>query len=215
LSGSTEPHAEPFDLPGFWQHLAAIGHPGPAPDVTAAAVESGLEPSPLARRALRRRIWLRPVPFLVALIPATLAFWTELPVFNRYAFFGVTLVVFALVRLALRPTGDVTTFRVREHEARALWQSTVADWEAKAGPRRFDDKRAELDKLKDWWTQAAGQPQQRPRIEAALRRGFGELQQIADQIQLARTSLRPHAEQTYRRLLQAQLDLEAIGKKER
>ena len=91
----------------------------------------------------------------------------------------------------------------------------IADWQAQAGPRRFDDKRAELEKLRNWWTEAAVQPQQRAPIEAALRRGFGELQQVADQIRLARSSLRLHAEQTYQRLLQAQLDLEAISRKER
>ena len=213
MSEPAAPAPGPFDLPSFWTHLAAIPHPGPAPDVTETAATP--EPSPTVRRALLRRVLLRPVPFLVALIPATLAFWAELSTLHRFAFLGVTVVVFWLVRLVLRPIADVAAFRRREQQARTLWQSTVAEWEAQAGPRRFDDKRAEFDKLRAWWTEAAVQPQQRVAIEAALRRGFGELQQIADQIHFARTALRPHVEETYRRLLQAQLDLEAIGKKQR
>ena len=54
---------------------------------------------------------------------------------------------------------DDAWFVVREYECRQLWESTLAEWEARAGPRRFDDKRRELEKLKDWWDEAAGQPQ--------------------------------------------------------
>ena len=100
-----------------------------------------------------------------------------------------------------------------EHEARRLWQATLAEWEAEAGPRRFDDKRAELDRLKAWWTEMAGQPQQRIRIEAAIRRAFEELQQIANQIQVARTSLRRNAEEVQEVLQQMQFDLKTVSRK--
>jgi hypothetical protein len=211
LSEPAGPTAGPFDLPGFWKHLTAIPHPGAAPDVTATAAPP--EPSSIARRALRRRVWLAPVPLLAALVPAALAFGVELPMLYRFVFLGAAVVVFLLVRWALRRRGDVAAFRLREQEARKRWQSALAEWEAQAGPRRFEDKRAEFDKLRDWWIQAAGQPEHRARIEAAIRRGFGELQQIADHIQFQRTSLRATVEEAYRRLLQAQLDLEAVSKK--
>ena len=58
-----------------------------------------------------------------------------------------------------------------------------------------------------------GQPQQRARIEAAIRRAFDDLQQIVGQIQFARMSLRENAEETYELLLQTQLDLAAVQKK--
>ncbi len=106
-------------------------------------------------------------------------------------------------------------FVVREAECRLLWESTLAEWEAKAGPRKFDDKRGELEKLKNWWADAVGQPQQRTRIEAAIRRAFNDLQQIAGQIQFARMSLRENAEETYQLLLQTQLDLQAVQKKKK
>ena len=200
-----------FDLGAFWQQLLDIPHPGPAPDVTANAAKPKL--SPVARRALRRRSWQGPVAFLVAVVPAALSFSIDLPTLGRLVFFAAAVVLFFLVRWALRGSLDVATFVVREHEARKLWQSTFADWEAKAGPHRFDDKRAELEKLKDWWMSAEGQPQHRGRIEAAIRKAFDELHQIANQIEVARTSLRHTVEETYELLLQTQFDLKTVSKK--
>lgn len=200
-----------FDLAAFWQQLLDIKHPGPAPDVTTGAAKPKL--SPVARRALWRRSWQGPVAFLVAIVPAALSFGIEVPTLARLIFFAAAVVLFFLVRWALSGSLDVGTFVVREHEARKLWQSTLADWEAKAGPHRFDDKRAELEKLKDWWMSTDGQPQNRGRIEAAIRKAFDELHQIANQIEVNRTSLRQNAEDTYALLLQTQLDLKTVSRK--
>jgi hypothetical protein len=200
-----------FDLVDFWQQLIAIEHPGPAPEIALPASKPKL--SSVARRALWRRAWHGPVALLLAVVPAAMAFGVELPLIARGLFLLAAVAVFGLVRWALRSSLDVTTFMVREHEARKLWQATLAQWEAEAGPRRFDDKRAELEKLKDWWTQAAGQPQQRIRIEAAIRRAFEELQQIANQIHVARTSLRQNAEEVCEVLQQTQFDLKTVSKK--
>lgn len=202
-----------FDLQAFWEHIAAIEHPGPAPDVTAKARHPRL--SPLARRMLFRRSWHGPIALFIAIIPAGLSFSVDLPLLGRSFFFLAAVILYGLVRLILRATVDTTRFVVREHECRQLWESTLAEWEAKAGPRRFDDKRLELEKLKDWWNEAAAQPQQRTRIEAAIRRGFNDLQQIVGQIQFARMSLRENAEETYELLLQTQLDLAAVQRKKR
>jgi hypothetical protein len=198
-----------FDLAAFWQQLLEIPHPGPAPDVTANAAKPKL--SPVARRTLWRRSWQGPVAFLIAVVPAALSFSIDLPNLGRLVFFAAAVVLFFLVRWALRGSLDVGTFVVREHEARRLWQSTLADWEAKAGPNRFDAKRAELEKLKDWWQSADGQ--HRGRIEAAIRKAFDELHQIANQIEVDRTSLRHNAEETYALLLQTQLDLKTVSRK--
>ncbi len=96
---------------------------------------------------------------------------------------------------------------------RKLWRATLAEWEAEAEPRRFDDKRAELVRFRAWWTEAAGQPQQRLRIEAAIRRAFEELRQIANQIQVARSSLRQNAEEVQEVLQQMQFDLKTVSRK--
>jgi DNA-binding helix-hairpin-helix protein with protein kinase domain len=200
-----------FDLAAFWQQLLAIPHPGPAPDVTASAGKPRL--SSVARRTLWRRSWQGPVAFVIAVVPAALSFGIDLPNLARLVFLAAAVVLFFLVRWALRGSLDVGTFVVREHEARRLWQATLADWEARAGPRRFDDKRAELERLKDWWQGAGDQPQLRGRIEAAIRQAFDELHQIANQIEVARSSLRQTAEETYDLLLQTQLDLKTVSRK--
>jgi len=200
-----------FDLPAFWQQLTAIEHPGPAPDVTARAKTP--RPSPVARRLLFRRGWHGTIALLAAVVPAGLGFSVDLPPAGRSFFFLAAAVLYVLVRLILRTTVVTTPFVVREHECRQLWESTLAEWEASAGPRRFDDKRRELEKLKDWWDEAASQPQQRARIEAAIRRAFDDLQQIVGQIRFARMSLRENVEETYQLLLQTQVDLAAVQKK--
>ncbi|MCW5734756.1 MAG: hypothetical protein KIS73_11540 [Enhydrobacter sp.] len=200
-----------FDLHAFWQQVTAIEHPGPAPSVAAQASKPRL--SPVARRLLLRRSWHGTIALLLAAIPAGLSFSVDLPPLGRGFFFLAAVVFYVLLRLILRATVDISPFVVRADECRQLWESTLAEWEAKAGPGRFDDKRRELEKLKDWWDEAAGQPQQRARIEAAIRRAFDDLQQIAGQIQFARMSLRENAEATYQLLLQTQLDLAAVQKK--
>jgi DNA-binding helix-hairpin-helix protein with protein kinase domain len=200
-----------FDLTSFWQQVVAIEHPGPAPGVMVQVEKP--RPSSAARRLLFRRGWHGTIALLLAVIPAGLSFSVDLPPYYRSYFFVAAVVLYVLVRLILRSTVDTTPFVVREHECRQLWDSTLAEWEAKAGPRRFDDKRRELEKLKDWWDEAESQPQQRARIEVAVCRAFDDLQQIAGEIQFARMSLRENAEETYERLLQAQLDLAAVQKK--
>jgi DNA-binding helix-hairpin-helix protein with protein kinase domain len=200
-----------FDLPAFWQQLVAIEHPGPAPGITAQAKKPRLSTG--ARRLLFRRGWHGTIALILAVIPAGLSFSVDLPPLGRSFFFLAAVVLYVLLRLILRATVDTTPFVVREYECRQFWESTLAEWETRAGPRRFDDKRRELEKLKDWWDEAASQPQQRVRIEAAIRRAFDDLQQIAGQIQFARMSLRENAEETYELLLQTRLDLAAVQKK--
>jgi DNA-binding helix-hairpin-helix protein with protein kinase domain len=200
-----------FDFSSFWQQVDALEHPGPAPEIPPPTTKPKL--SSVARRALWRRAWQGPVALLVAVVPAGMAFGVELPLLARGLFLVAALFIFIVMRWALRGSLDVTTFMVREHEARKLWQATLAEWEAEAGPRRFDDKRAEIEKLRAWWTEAAGQPQQRLRIESAVRHAFDELQHIANQIQIARTSLRQNADEVQEVLQQTQFDLKTVSRK--
>ena len=200
-----------FDFGSFWQQIDALEHPGPAPEVPPPTTKPKL--SSVARRALWRRAWQGPVALAVAVVPAGMAFAVELPLLARGLFLLAAAFIFLLVRWALRGSLDVTTFMVREHEARRLWQATLAEWEAEAGPRRFDDKRAELEKLRAWWTEVASQPQQRILVEAAIRRAYDELLQIANQIQIARSSLRQNAEEVQEVLQQMQFDLTTVSRK--
>lgn len=207
----SEGTASLFDFGSFWQQIDALEHPGPAPEIPPPTNKPKM--SSVARRALWRRAWQGPVALAVAVVPAGMAFGVELPLIARGLFLLAAMFIFLSVRWALRGSLDVTTFMVREHEARRLWQATLAEWEAEAGPRRFDDKRAELEKLRAWWTESAGQPQQRIRIEAAIRRAFEELQQIANQIEIARSSLRQNAEEVQEVLQQMQFDLKTVSRK--
>lgn len=203
--------ADLFDMQAFWQQVDAIEHPGPAPTVTADARKPSL--SWAARRLLFRRGWHGTIALVLAVVPAGLSFSVNLPPLGRSVFFLAAVVLYVVLRLMLRTTITTTPFVVREREARQLWDATLADWEEKAGSRGFEDKRRELERLRDWWIEAAARPQQRVRIEAAIRRAFADLQQIAEQIQFARASLRENAEKAYEALLQTQLDLAAVQKK--
>lgn len=188
---------------------AVIEYPGPAPDITVAVSPPKL--SVRARWALLWRACHGPLAFLPALVPAAMAFGAERPWIARLLLLGLAAAIFLLVRWALGRTVSVTTFVAREHECRRLWQAALAQWVAEAGSARFDAKQAEFEKLQDWW--ASAEPSQRPRVEAAVDRATEELRQIADRIQVARAALRQNAEDAYARLLQAQLDLETVGKK--
>ena len=48
------------------------------------------------------------------------------------------------------------------------------------------------------------------RIGLELRKGFDDLQQIAKQIELARTHLKAPGEDAYRAMVQAEVDLRAV-----
>ena len=151
---------------------------------------------------------------MVAVVPAALSFSIDLPALGRLVFFAAAVVLFFLVRWALRGSLDVATFVVREHEARKLWQSTFADWEAKAGPHRFDDKRRRA-------REAQGLVDERRRPAAAPGPHRGRHPQGVRRI-CTRSPARPRSpaprcartvEETYELLLQTQLDLKTVSKK--
>ena len=112
-------------------------------------------------------------------------------------FFAAAVVLFcpgALVAARLARCRDLRRARAR---GRQLWQSTLAEWEAKAGPHRFDDKRAELEKLKDWWDErrrpaAAARPH-RGRHPQRVRRAAADRQPdpVRPHARCARTPRRP------------------------
>ena len=200
-----------FDLPAFWQQLVAIEHPGPAPDVTAQATSLGCHG--LRAALLFRRAWHGTIALLVAVIPAGLSFSVDLPPLGRSFFFLAAVVLYALVRLILRGDGRhdaVRRARARMPPALGIDLGGVGGEGRSAQVRRQAARAREAQGLVG---RGRGQPQQRARIEAAIRRAFDDLQQIVGQIQFARMSLRENAEETYELLLQTQLDLAAVQKK--
>lgn len=210
LFSSAPPAATPevFDLRTFWNQVAAVEHPGPAPNLTIGIEEP--KPASVARRFVRRRALHGSVALVVAVVPAAVGFGIDLPVIGRGLLFIAAIVLYALVRLGLRAKASETPFVLREQECRKRWETALADWQAKASPLGFEEKRLELERLKRWWDEVSARPQQRARIEAAIRRAFNDLQRVAHEIQSARATLYEEAREAYRRLLQAQADLETV-----
>ena len=186
-----------------------IGHPGAAPNVTAGALQAVV--SARARRALRWRACHGPIALAIAVVPAALAFAPGRLLIERALLLALAGVTFVIVRALLRQTLKVARFEAREQDCRRRWEAALAQWQAEAGPGRFDAKVAELERLEEWWESA--NPAQRPTIQDAIRRTVDELRQIAYRIEIARTSLRAPTEAAYGALLQAQLDLKTVGHK--
>jgi len=189
------------------QPAIATDHPGPAPDLATAASRPALSMG--ARCALWWRACHAPIAVAVAVVPAAFAFAPDRPMAVRGLLLAAAIVIFVAVRGLLRRTSGTARFEARERECRRRWQAALAQWQAEAGPARFDAKATELDRLEEWWETA--DPAQRPTIEAAIRRAVDELRQIAYRIEMARTSLRPAAEAAHATLLQAELDLRTLS----
>ena len=184
-----------------------IEHPGPAPDITAGAA------SPVLSARARRAAWWRschgPIALAFAVVPAAVAFAPDRALLVRALLLLGAAVIFVVVRRLLRRTASVARFEMRAQECRRRWQAALAQWQAEAGPSRFDVKSVELDRLEEWWETA--DPTRRPAIEAAIRRAVDELRHAAYRIEMARTSLRPAAEAAHAALLQAELDLRTLS----
>jgi hypothetical protein len=189
------------------QPAIATDHPGPTPDLATTASQPAL--SPRARWALWWRACHGPIAIAVAVVPAALAFTADRPMVTRGLLLAAAGMTFVAVRGLLRRTSTIARFAERERECRRRWQAALAQWQAEAGPARFDAKAAELDRLEEWWEMA--DPAQRPTIEAAIRRAVDELRQIAYRIEVARRSLRPAVEAAHAALLQAELDLRTLS----
>lgn len=305
-----------FDLDAFWPQVAAVRHPGPAPALEEAVPKKRrIRPSEAAI-AYKRRHWFHlPMALFLAAAPLSVGIFAVLPLLARLFFFVSAIVIYILIRRSLRATASIAPFLERDRYLRSRWDEIRNDWDNKAGPRLFDMKRAELDKLRVSWLRlpelrdekladvaankrnielarfldrfeigaaeieavgvgrksllqsfgietAADVTEQsliavpgfgvklrgsmlawrrmletqfrfdapegidqqdreavdqtllgeRLRIAMAIRKGFAELQQIAKQVQFARTSLRTRGEDAYRAHLQAEADLQYVAR---
>ncbi len=306
--------AAQLDLDAFWAQVATVPHPGPAPLVEDSPRDKRrVAPSAEARVFLRRYWFHVPMSLFAAAVPLSVGVFTRLPMSARLFFFVAAFLLYFLVRRSLKATKSVSLFLERDRRQRARWDEIRNEWETKAGPRAFENKRAELERLWIAWKglpawregklQALGDRKrdiqlsrflddfkidvatipgvgvgrksllqsfgietaadvdeqrlfdvpgfgmklrgamllwrrsleeqfafdpadtgdvqsrntveqevlaERLRIAAEIRQGFGELQQIANQVQFARTALRARAEDAYRAYLQADADLRAV-----
>lgn len=139
-----------FDLDAFWPQVAAIRHPGPAPVLEDAAPKR-MKPSGAAI-AFRRSYWFHfPLSFFIGAGPFAVGVFAHLPMAARLFFFISAFVLYYLVRRSLRATRRISMFLERDRQLRSRWDEIRNEWEAKAGPRLFDEKRAELERLWSAW----------------------------------------------------------------
>jgi DNA-binding helix-hairpin-helix protein with protein kinase domain len=304
-----------FDLETFWHQVEAVPHPGPAPVLEdAVSKKNRIKPSDAAL-AFRRRHWFHlPLALFVAAAPLSVGIFAHLPPLARLFFFISSLILYVLLRRSLRATASTAAFLERDRYLRSRWDEVRNEWDSKAGPRMFEQKRAELDRLRVSWTRmpelrteklrdlidnkrdieltrfldrfeigAADIPgvgvgrksllqsfgvesaadvteqgliavpgfgaklrgsmlawrrsletqftfdstegyeqdrgsvdqlllAERLRIASAIRKGFADLQQIAKQVQFARSSLRTRGEDVYRAHLEAEIDLRYVSR---
>lgn len=155
-----------FDLDAFWPQVAAIRHPGPAP-VLEQATPRRLKPSGAAL-AFRRSYWFHiPMSFFIGAGPFAVGVFAHLPTLARLFFFVSSFVLYVLVRRSLRTTRRTAMFLERDRQMRSRWDEIRNEWEAKAGPRLFEEKRTELEKLWAAWSRL-------PEWQAEKLRGVAE-----------------------------------------
>lgn len=173
-----------FDLGSFWPQVTSLPHPGPAP---------ALEDSVPNRRKIRpssdaisfrRRHWFHlPLSLFVAGVPMAIGAFTPLPELARGLFFIAAFILYVLMRRMLRASISISHFLELDRQQRARWDAVKSEWEAKAGVRRFDEKRAELERLWVAWTNLDAQQAAKLRDLAALKRDL-QLARYLDRVEI-------------------------------
>ena len=173
-----------FDLGSFWPQVTSLPHPGPLPALEEAVPNKRkIRPSGEAI-SFRRRHWFHlPVSLFLAALPVAVGVFTELPTAARLFFFISAFVLYVLVRRTLRATISIRQFLEQDRQQRARWDSVKSEWEAKAGARRFDDKRAELERLWVAWTNLDAQQAAMQRDLAARKRDL-QLARYLDKVEI-------------------------------
>jgi DNA-binding helix-hairpin-helix protein with protein kinase domain len=93
-----------------------------------------------------------PMAVFIGAGPFAVGVFAHLPMLARLFFFVSSFVLYVLVRRSLRTTRRTTMFLERDRQLRIRWDEIRNEWEAKAGPRQFEEKRAELEKLWAAWS---------------------------------------------------------------
>jgi DNA-binding helix-hairpin-helix protein with protein kinase domain len=134
-----------IDLAALWRQIEGVPHPGPAPEVThpqpppvSAAVEVG-------KSARTARVMGLFVAVIIAGVGAFGGFKAPAPLF----IFIAAIASYFLVRNTIDKSSDLRLYRSEYETSSAKWIKTELEWKDRAGPRPFDEKKAELISYKD------------------------------------------------------------------
>ncbi len=141
-----------FNIDTVWAQVTALAHPGPAPALEESVPNKRKVRPSVEAVTFRRQRWFH-VPFslFVSGLPIAVGVFSQLPTAGRLFFFASAFLLYVLIRRSLRATVNVSAFLELDRQQRARWDMIKSEWETKAGPRLYDEKRAELDRLWVAW----------------------------------------------------------------
>jgi DNA-binding helix-hairpin-helix protein with protein kinase domain len=140
-----DPASGQIDLSALWRQIEGVAHPGPVPKVAhsePAPVSAAVE---LGKSARRARVVGLFVAAMIAGVGAFGGFKAPAPLF----IFLASIASYFLVRNAIDKSADLRIFRSEYDAASAKWTKTDQEWKDRVGPKRFDEKKAELVSLRD------------------------------------------------------------------
>ena len=101
----------------------------------------------------KRRYWFHlPLSLFLGAAPFAVGVFAHLPPLARLFFFVSSFVLYFLVRRSLRTAISTAPFLERDRQQRTRWDEIRNEWGAKASPRLFEEKKAELEKLRATWS---------------------------------------------------------------
>ncbi|MEO7335935.1 MAG: hypothetical protein ABIV63_05055, partial [Caldimonas sp.] len=141
-----------FDIDAFWRRIMAMEHPGPAPALDVLDAKRTLRPTLPVLQFKQRRTVHRFYALVLAALPVPIAFFVSLPIAGRLLFLAAAVGLYCVARLLVRAANDTTAFAQQARLDLDDLEKVRREWQAKAGPGRFDAKRAELDRLRENWS---------------------------------------------------------------
>jgi DNA-binding helix-hairpin-helix protein with protein kinase domain len=143
-----------FDIDAFWRRVDAVDPLGPAPSLAVPDAKTPMRPTLPVLRFRQRRSTHRFYALVVAALPLPIGIFVNLPVFGRLLFFAAALGLYFVARILVRASNDTTIFAQQARAHRDELDRVRDEWQAKAGPARFDAKRAELGRLRAKWEES-------------------------------------------------------------
>ncbi len=178
-----------FNLGSFWSQVSALPHPGPAPALEESiANKRKIRPSAEAVSFRRRHWYHMPFSLLVAALAILAGLYSQVPALGKLFFFIAAFVLYVLVRRSLKSTINISLFLERDRQQRARWDAIKSEWENKAGPRLFETKRADLERLWAEWNNLDERQAVKLREIAAHKRDL-QLARYLDSFEIARADI--------------------------
>ena len=143
-----------FDIDAFWRRVTSLEHPGPAPALETSDPKRRVRPSASALRFKQRRALHRLYAVLLSASPIPIAIFVNLPPAGRLLFLGAAVGLYFVARMLVRLSNDTGVFADRARMDLEHFEMVRNEWQASAGPGRFDAKRAELDRLRARWDES-------------------------------------------------------------